>query len=272
MIYQKKFSPAFVLENKMIFDTHCHLNSEQLYSEIDKYISRAQESNVTKFLVVGYDKKTSLLAVKIAQKYDFCYAAVGFHPTEIFDLKEDDYEWLENIAKEDKVVAIGEIGLDFYWIKEEDKRELQKQSFIRQINLANKLHLPISVHNRDAIEDCLKIIKEYTPKYGGIMHCYSGSVETMKEFIKLGMHISFGGPVTFTNAKTPKEVATVVPLERLLVETDCPYLAPHPLRGTVNEPKNITLVVDEVARLKGMTKEKIESITFSNSCKLLNIK
>lgn len=256
----------------MIFDTHCHLNSEELYPEIDKYILRAQQAGVSKFLVVGYDKKTSILAAKIAQKYDFCYASVGFHPTEIFELTDKDYDELEEIAKEEKVVAIGEIGLDFYWIKDDEKRELQKKAFIRQINIANKLNLPIVVHNRDAIEKCLDIIKENKPLFGGIMHCYSGSVETMKEFVKLGMHIALGGPVTFTNAKTPKEVAKEVPLDMLLVETDSPYLAPHPLRGNINEPMNIQYVVNQIAEIKNLDKKVLERATFENACKVLNIK
>lgn len=256
----------------MIFDTHCHLNSPELFPLIEKHISEAKIAGVGKFLIVGYDKKTSVLAVKIAQKYDFCYAAVGFHPTEIFDLNEQDYLDLEELAKEEKVVAIGEIGLDYHWVKEEDKKALQKEAFIKQIKLANKLHLPISIHDRDSIEDCLKILKANKPLFGGIMHCYSGSSEMVKEFLNLGMYISLGGPVTFTNAKTPKEVAKNVPLDKLLVETDCPYLSPHPLRGTMNVPKNIKLVVDEIANLRNLQINEVEKETFANACKLLGIK
>lgn len=256
----------------MIFDTHCHLNSDELYPRIDEVITNAKQVGVENFLVVGYDKKTSLLAVKIAQKYDFCFAAVGFHPTEIYDLTEEDYLTLETLAKEDKVVAIGEIGLDYFWEKNEAKRAMQKEAFIKQINLANKLHLPISIHNRDAINDCLHILKSNIPLYGGIMHCYSGSVETMREFLDLGMFVSLGGPVTFKNAVTPKEVAKNVPLERLLVETDSPYLAPHPLRGSQNEPKNIPLVVQEIALLKGVSVEELSKITSENAFRLLDIK
>jgi len=255
----------------MIFDTHCHLNSEQLYPEIETYIEHAFKGNVKKFLVVGFDKKTSLLAVKIAKKYDFCYATVGFHPTEIFDLSEKDFTDMFKDVTNKKIVAIGEIGLDYYWIKEEAQRDLQKEYFIRQIEIANQLLLPIVVHNRNAIEDCLTILKEHKPLYGGVMHCYSGSVDMMQEFIDLGMMISLGGPVTFTNAKTPKEVAEEVPLESLLVETDSPYLAPHPLRGTVNEPYNINLVIEEIARLKDLSKAHIEDITYKNACKVFHI-
>ena len=255
----------------MIFDTHCHLNHEDLYPEIDRIISDAEKARVKKFLVVGYDKKTSLLAVKIAQKYDNCYAAIGFHPTEIFDLSEDDYDEVMSHLKDPKVVAIGEIGLDYHWIKDPVQREIQKEYFIRQIELANHVGLPISIHNRDSIEDCLEILKQYPPKFGGFMHCYSGSVESMWEFIKLGLTISLGGPVTFTNAKTPKQVAYEVPLDKLVVETDSPYLTPHPFRGNRNEPKNISYVVQEIARIKELSPKHIEDATYQNALKVLRI-
>ena len=256
----------------MIFDTHCHLNSEQLYPEILTHIQEAKKAGVSSFLVVGYDKNTSLLAVKIAEMYDFCYAAIGFHPSEIFDLSEDDFNQVMQYVNHPKVKAIGEIGLDYHWVKDPIQKELQKEYFIRQIEIANQANLPISVHNRESNEDCLKILKEFTPKFGGIMHCYSSSVEMMQEFINLGMYISLGGPVTFTNAKTPKEVAEECPLDRLLVETDAPYLAPHPLRGTINLPKNIALVVDEIASIRQISKKHLEDITYTNACRLLNIK
>lgn len=255
----------------MIFDTHCHLNSKQLYPDIEQHIEDAKRAGVSSFLVVGYDKATSLLAVKIAEKYPFCYAAIGFHPSEIFDLSEEDFNEVMDLVKHPKVKAIGEIGLDYHWINNPMQREIQKEYFIRQIEIANEVGLPITVHNRESNEDCLKILKEYTPKFGGIMHCYSASVEMMNEFLKLGMYISLGGPVTFTNAKTPKEVAYDCPEDRLLVETDAPYLAPHPLRGTVNVPKNIALVVDEISSIREISKKHLEEITFNNACRLLRI-
>ena len=255
----------------MIFDTHCHLNDDEIYPEIDKHIEEAKKVGVRKFLVIGYDKESSFKAVEIANKYPFCYAAIGFHPTEINDLSEKDYDEVMELVKNPKVKAIGEIGLDYHWVKDPILREIQKEYFIRQIEFANYVGLPIAIHNREATEDVLKILKNCQPKKGGIMHCYSGSVEMMKEFIKLGMYISLGGPVTFTNSKTPKEVAENCPLDRLLVETDCPYLAPHPLRGTINYPKNIALIVDEIVKLREESKPHIEDITYKNACKLLNI-
>lgn len=256
----------------MIFDTHCHLNHEDLYKRIDEVIENAKKVGVEYFLVVGYDKKSSLLAAKIAKKYEFCYAAVGFHPTEIDDVSDEDFNEVMDLLEDEKVVALGEIGLDYYWVEDLSQREKQKHFFIRQIEEANKRNKPISIHNRNSVEDCLSILKEHTPKCGGIMHCYSGSVESMHEFMKCGMYISLGGPVTFKNAKTPKEVAKVVPLDHLLVETDSPYLAPHPLRGSENEPKNIVLVVEEIARLKEMDIKVIEDATTENAFRLLGIK
>jgi len=256
----------------MMFDTHCHLNDEDIYPRIDEVIEAAQKTGVKKFLVVGYDLKSSQIAIKIAKKYQCCYAAIGFHPTEIFDLPEKDFKKLETLVKKEKVVAIGEIGLDYHWVKEEDKRELQKTYFIRQIEFANEHHLPICIHNRESNEDCFKILKEHTPKYGAIMHCYSGSVEMMKELVKVdNFYISLGGPVTFTNAKTPKAVAEEVPLDRLLIETDSPYLTPHPHRGEKNEPKYICLVSEEIARLRDMSRKHLDDVLYKNSCRVFNI-
>ena len=257
----------------MLFDTHCHLNHEEIYERIDEVIEAAKKTGVKKFLVVGYDKITSLRAVEIADKYECCYAAIGYHPTEIFDLSKDDYNEVMKLVSHPKVVAIGEIGLDYHWIKEEDERELQKKYFIRQIEFANEHHLPIVIHNRDSNEDCFNILKEHRPIFGAVMHCYSGSVEMMREIVKWDkFYISLGGPVTFTNAKTPKAVAEEVPLERLLIETDSPYLTPHPYRGMKNEPKYICLVSEEIARLRDMSKKHLESVLFNNACTLFNIK
>ena len=256
----------------MIFDTHCHLNHDDLYENRDEIIANAEKAGVKKFLVIGYDKATSLRAIEIAHEYDCCYAAIGIHPTEIFDLEEKDYLEVMSHVDDPKVVAIGEIGLDYHWIKDPVQRELEKEWFIKQIDFANEHHLPICIHNRDSNEDCLTILKEHTPKYGAVMHCYSGSVEMMEELLKIpGLYISLGGPVTFTNAKTPKAVAEEVPLDRLLVETDSPYLTPHPHRGEKNEPKYICLVSEEIANLKNMSRKHLEDVVYKNSLKVFNI-
>ena len=254
-----------------IIDTHCHLNDETLYKDLDGVISRAQKVGVEKMVVIGWDKASSELAIKLAEQYDFIYAVIGFHPENIFDINDEIlYETL-NLYKHPKVVGIGEIGLDYHWSKEPEKHELQKVYFVKQIEFANRVGLPISIHSREAFNDTLEILKEHKPLHGGVMHCYSGSVEGLQEIINLNLYIGLDGPLTFTNAKTPKEVCEVVPLDRLLVETDSPYLSPHPLRGTVNEPKNIALVIDEIARLKGISKKHILEVIYNNSCKLFNV-
>ena len=255
----------------MIFDTHCHLNSEELYNNIDEVIASAKVVGVDKFLVVGWDIKSSYLAIELANKYPEIYAAIGVHPTDIDGVTDEDFDKLMTHVNDPKVVAIGEIGLDYHWVKDPEQREKQKQWFIKQINAANLYKKPISIHNREAFGDCLAILKEHRPLYGGVMHCYSGSVELLKDVLDLGLYIGLDGPLTFTNSKTPKEVCEVVPLDRLVVETDSPYLAPHPLRGTVNEPKNIALVIDEIARLKEESKKHIIDVLYKNSCRLFGI-
>lgn len=255
----------------MIFDTHCHLNSEELYERIEEVLAPANKVGVDKFLIIGWDKESSFRAVEIAHRYEGCYAAIGFHPTDIDGVSEEDYLETMALVDDPKVVAIGEIGLDYHWVKDPEQREKQKEWFIKQIDFANEHKKPISIHNREAFQDCLEILKKHRPLYSGVMHCYSGSVELLDEVLALGLYIGLDGPLTFTNAKTPKEVCEVVPLDRLLVETDSPYLSPHPLRGTVNEPKNIALVIDEIARLKGISKKHILEVIYNNSCKLFNV-
>lgn len=255
----------------MIFDTHCHLNSDELYTRLDEIIEDARKVGVDKFLVIGWNKESSLLAVKMAHEYDCIYAAIGFHPTDIDGVTDDDYNEVMSHINDPKVVAVGEIGLDYHWVKDPVQREKQKEWFIKQIEFANLHKKPISIHNREAFEDCLNILKEHKPLYSGVMHCYSGSVELLKDVLALGLYIGLDGPLTFTNAKTPKEVCEEVPLDRLIVETDSPYLSPHPLRGTVNEPKNIALVVDEIARIKGISKKHILDVMYENSCRLFNV-
>lgn len=254
-----------------IFDTHCHLNHPDLINDLDKILKDAKEVGVDGFLVVGFDKQTSIDAIEIAKKYNNVYAAIGFHPTEIEDLSEEDFLLVMEMLSNKKVVALGEIGLDYYWIKDKEKQEKQKQYFIRQIKYANKYNLPIVVHCRDAIEDCYNILKDNEVINKGVLHCFSSSFEMATKFIKLGYYIGLDGPVTFTNSKTPKEVARQIPLEKLLVETDCPYLTPHPFRGKRNEPKFITLIIDEIAKIRNVDSDTISEATFENAKKLFHV-
>ena len=254
-----------------LIDTHCHLNDEALYQNLDEVISNALQVGVEKMIVIGWDKKSSKLAIKIAEQYPFIYACVGYHPENLEGVTEDDLNEVLSLSSHPKVVGIGEIGLDYHWEKDPQKREIQKEFFIKQIEYANKVGLPISIHSREAFQDTIEILKEHKPMHSGVLHCYSGSVEGLQDVFNLDLYIGLDGPVTFRNAKTPKEVATEVPLERLLLDTDSPYLSPHPLRGTVNEPANIILVADEIARLRDMSKKHLLEVVYDNSCKLFKL-
>ncbi|MCP2036871.1 TatD DNase family protein [Planomicrobium sp. HSC-17F08] len=248
----------------MFIDTHVHLNADQYDEDLNEVIDRALENNVTKMIVIGFDRKTIQRAMELAEKHEFIYAVVGWHPVDAIDCTEEDLKWIEELAAHDKVVGIGETGLDYYWDK--SPKEIQQEVFRKQIRLAKKVQLPIIIHNRDATEDVLRILKEEEAhEVGGVMHCFGGSVETARESIAMNFMISLGGPVTFKNAKKPKEVATEIPLEHLMIETDAPYLAPHPYRGKRNEPSYVPLVAEEIARLKGISAEEVGRITTRNA-------
>lgn len=255
----------------MIFDTHCHLNSEELYQNIDEVIKNAQEVGVSRFLVVGWNKDSSLLAIKLAEQYDFIYAAIGFHPSDVLDITDEDFESVMKFLDHPKVVCLGEIGLDYYWEKDEKNRELQRFWFKKQLKTANLYKKPVSIHNRDAFQDCIQILKENKPEYCGVMHCYSGSVESLKDVLELGLHIGIGGTLTFKNSKTPKEVCKVLPLEKIVVETDSPYLTPHPYRGLRNEPKYLPLVIKEIAELRNEEIGTIEEQILNNSLSVFHV-
>lgn len=254
----------------MLFDTHVHVNDDQFAEDIDEVIARAKACGVESMVVVGFDRKTITRALEIVDEYDFIYASVGWHPVDAIDMTEDDLVWLEEVCAHPKVVALGEMGLDYHWDK--SPKDIQKDVFRKQIKLARKLKLPIIIHNRDATEDIMTILREEkASEVGGIMHCFSGSPEIAKQCLDLNFYISLGGPVTFKNAKKPKEVAIQVPLDRLLIETDCPYLAPHPYRGKRNEPSYVKLVAQQIADLKGVDFEKVAHTTTANAKKLFGI-
>ena len=256
----------------MIFDTHIHLNDKKIYENLDFYIQDALNKGVKKFLCVGYDLESSKIAIDIANKYHEVYASIGIIPTEYKQYNDDSINNLRKlIDKSNKIVAIGEIGLDYYWEKEESVRTLQKKIFIEQIELANELNLPISIHCRDAYKDTLDILKEHTCIKKGIMHCFSGSLESAKEFIKLGYLISFGGVLTFKNSIKTKEVLQNIDLKDVVFETDAPYLAPTPFRGKINIPSYIVETVKYASSLLNCPKETLEDITYKNSLRILNI-
>jgi len=254
----------------MLFDTHTHVNADQFEGEEDAVLARAKEAGVSKMIVVGFDAKTIKRAMKLVETHDFLYAAVGWHPVDAIDMTDDDLNWIEELASHPKVVAIGETGLDYYWDK--SAKDVQKKVFRQQIQLAKKVKLPLIIHNREATDDVIEILKqEGADEIGGVMHCFSGTLEQAKTCIDLNFYISFAGPVTFKNAKPLQEVAREVPLERMLIETDCPYLAPHPFRGKRNEPAYVRYVAQQIAQLKNKSFEEIAAITFENASQLFQI-
>ena len=254
----------------MFIDTHVHLNAEQYNDDLQEVINRALAANVKKMVVVGFDRLTINRAMELIEEYDFLYAAIGWHPVDAIDCTESDLQWIEELAKHPKVVAIGETGLDYYWDK--SPKETQQKLLRKQIQLAKRVKLPIVIHNREATADCVRILQEeHAEDVGGVMHCFSGSVETAEICIKMNFMISLGGPVTFKNAKKPKEVAEKIPLQYLMIETDAQYLAPHPNRGKRNEPSFVPLVAEEIARLKGLTVEEVAQKTTENAHRFFKI-
>lgn len=255
----------------MFIDTHVHLNADQYEEDVEEVITRALDAGVTTMVVVGFDRKTINKAMELAERYSFIYVVVGWHPVDAIDCTPEDLAWIESLCVHPKVVGIGETGLDYHWDK--SPKDIQQEVFRKQIQLAKRVNLPIVIHNRDATADIVRILREEDAKQvGGIMHCYSGSVETAKECIEMNFMISLGGPVTFKNAKMPKQVATEIPLEKLLIETDAPYLTPHPFRGKRNEPAYVVLVAEEIAALKGLSVQEVADATTANAEKVFKIK
>lgn len=254
----------------MLFDTHVHLNAWQFKEDREETVQRAFETGVKYMTVVGFDHETIPLAIEIAENYETIYAAVGWHPVDAIDLTEKELTWIEELSEHPKVVAIGETGLDYHWDK--SPRDIQKEAFRKQIRLAKKLEMPLIIHNREATEDILAILEEEEAStVGGIMHCYNDSAEYVDRVLAMNFYISLGGPVTFKNAPLPKEVAKVVPLDRLLIETDAPYLAPHPNRGKRNEPAYVKLIAEKIAELRDITYEEVAEATTENAIRVYRI-
>ncbi len=254
----------------MLIDSHVHLDDSQFDEDREAVIDSLRENNLELVINVGADMESSKRAVELSEKYKMIYAAVGVHPHDAKAVDEDTIEALRELSKAPKVVAIGEIGLDYHY--DNSPRDTQKKWFRRQIKLAKELDLPIIVHDREATKDTLDIItEEHDGKLRGVIHCFSSSVEVAEQYIKLGFFISLGGPVTFKNAKMPKMVATEVPLESLLIETDSPYLAPVPFRGKRNDPTKVRYVAETIANLKEISYERLVEATNKNTKRLFNI-
>lgn len=254
----------------MIFDTHVHLNARQFQEDRDEVIQRAFRKGVKHMTVVGFDRETIPLALKIAEQYETIYAAVGWHPVDAIDMTDQDLNWLKELSNHPKVVALGEMGLDYHWDK--SPADVQKEVFRKQIRLAKEVDMPIIIHNREATEDIVQILQEEDAKtVGGIMHCYNDSADYVQACLDMNFYISLGGPVTFKNAPLPKEVAKIVPKDRLLIETDAPYLAPHPNRGKRNEPAYVTLVAEQIAALREISYEELCQITKENAFRVFRL-
>lgn len=246
----------------MLFDTHAHLDAEQFAADRGQVIAALPGRGVSLVVDPGCDIPSSRAAVALAEQYPFVYAAVGVHPEECANYQSRDLDILRELAKHPRVVAIGEIGLDYYW-EENPPRALQQQAFRDQLALAEELDLPVIVHDREAHGDSLAIVKEF-PRVRGVFHCFSGSVELARELVKLGWMISFTGVLTYKNARKAVEAARAVPLERLMIETDSPYMAPVPHRGRRNDPGYVVHVCEKLAELKGISPEECARITLEN--------
>ena len=247
----------------MIWDTHAHLDDLVYKEDFLEVVERMKSSGISRMTNVGYDLPSSERSVKLAQDYDFIYAAIGVHPHNAEEANDDTWERLLELVKKSKVLAWGEIGLDYY--RDLSPRLIQKEVFIQQIKLANEVGLPIVIHNRDAHQDVLEIIKTNPPQYGGIFHCYSGSWEMAKVLLNMGFYLSFAGPVTYKNARQTVEVAKQAPLDRILVETDSPYLTPEPRRGKRNEPTYVVEIVHKIAEIRNVSFEDIAEQTMRNA-------
>ena len=251
-----------------LFDSHCHYNDEKFDIDRNNLIKENIEKGITKSVVAGYSIKSSEKAVQIAEKYpNNLYAIVGISPN---DIEEIDYDKIKKLALNKNVVGIGEIGLDFYWNKE--NKNLQKQVFINQINIANELNLPIIIHSREALMDTLEILKTNNVNKKGIFHCCPLNIELIKEAIKLGYYISFSGNITFKNSKNAYDCVKYVPLEKILIETDSPYMTPEPYRGKRNNSSLVYYVAKKVAEIKEVSLEEIAKITYNNTKNIFEIK
>lgn len=269
----------------MIFETHAHYDDKAFAEDREQLLASLPEKGIGKVINVGASIETTQTTLELAEKYDFFYAAVGVHPSDIAGLNGKTFAWLEEQTAHPKTVAIGEIGLDYYWDKEPAVQEAQREWFRRQLVLAKESRLPVIIHSRDAAEDTMQILKEAgcwrtgafhseKDEQGetcGVIHCYSYSPEMAKEYIKMGYYIGVGGVVTFKNARKLKETVQQIPLERILLETDCPYMAPEPHRGTRNNSSYLSNVAEKIAELKGVSADEVERVTWQNACRLFDI-
>lgn len=251
-----------------IFDSHAHYDDRAFKEDLDEVIKKIQDAGVSKVINVGCSISTSKRGIELTKKYPFFYCSVGIHPLDCDNIDDNYIEILKELAREEKVVAIGEIGLDYHY-KDSATPDIQKKVFEEQLKLAKELNMPVIIHSREATSDTLYLLKKYKPK--GVVHCFSGSKETAKEIVNLGMYMGFTGVLTFSNAKKAKEAVLEIPIDRLLLETDCPYMAPTPFRGKRCDSSLIPYTAQQMALLKGVSTQQMIDIATQNTCKLFNI-
>lgn len=253
----------------MIFDTHAHYDDDRFAPDRGELLSGMNGNGIGRIINVGASFEGCKNSLTLAQEHDFIYAALGVHPSDIADLTEESCEWIRQHLNDPKVVAVGEIGLDYYWDKEPEVQARQREWFRYQLQLAKESALPVSIHSREAAADTMEIMKEAAADgIPGVIHCYSYSKEQALEYIDMGYYIGVGGVVTFKNARKLKETVEAIPLERILLETDCPYMAPEPNRGKRNSSLYLTYVADAIAGLKGVTPEEVKTVTYENALRL----
>lgn len=247
----------------MIFDSHAHYDDEQFDEDRDTLLSGMEEAGIGGIINMGASLEGVAASQALAEQYPFVYAAAGVHPDYAGSLNEENMQWMYGLCRKPKTVAVGEIGLDYYWDKE--SRGCQKKWFITQLDMAKETGLPVNIHSRDAAQETFEIMKkEHAGTTGGVIHCFSSSAQMALEYVKLGYYIGIGGVVTFKNARVMKEVAAAVPLDHIVIETDCPYLAPVPNRGKRNSSLYLPLVIREIAEIKGVTPKEVEDATYAN--------
>ena len=256
-----------------LFDSHSHYNDEKFEEDRDDLLKQIYDFGVTKIIVAGYDVESSKKAIDLSKQYNFIYSICGISPNDIPENEEeleDMINEIKEVANNTKVVAIGEIGLDYHWNTE--NKELQKKAFVSQIKLANELNLPIVIHTRDAVVDTLTILKENIPTKKGVFHCCPLNQELVKEALKLDFYISLAGPITYKNSKNADEIINLIPMNRMLIETDCPYLSPEPHRGERNDSRNMIYQIEKISEVKGISKDKVAKETYENAKNIFNIK
>ena len=254
-----------------IFDTHAHYDDEAFDEDRDALLAELPENGIARVVNVGASLASCGRTIELMNRYDYIYGAIGVHPSETAELNDEAFEWLRHQCQLEKCVAVGEIGLDYYW--DEPDRELQKEWFRRQLNLARELAKPVIIHSRDAAKDTVDLMtEEHAEEIGGVIHCYSYTKETAEVFLKMGFYFGIGGVLTFKNAKKLKEAVAYIPLDRIVLETDCPYLAPEPNRGKRNSSLNIPYVVKALAEIKGVEEETVRKAAWENAHKLYRLK